>query len=427
MRILVYGINYYPELTGIGKYTTEMCEWLARQGYEVEVITSLPYYPEWEVHPEYKGKGFHTEIINAVKVHRGPFYVPRAVSGYTRLLHDFSFLLSSGWHWIRMLFKRKFDVVLCIYPPLPIGIFPLLYKWLKGTPYVFHIQDLQVDAARQLGIIRRKGLLKFLEGFERYFMRRANMVTTISEGMRKKVLAKGIAEDKLRLFPNWVDTRALFPYDQEEKPALKEKYGYRAWDKVVLYSGNLGEKQGLDTLLHAAAIAQERKSELKFFIVGEGAVKKKLLELKAKLQLKNVRFAPLVAKKELPDLLNMADLHVILQKKGATDLVMPSKLSGILACGGVPLIAAEAHSSLRRLIEGYQMGISTDAENELSLLYCIEQYFQEGEKPDYAAHAADYARQHLCSQGVLANFEQDLVEASGRVFIGSEAYNTAGI
>ncbi|MDF9799722.1 colanic acid biosynthesis glycosyl transferase WcaI [Catalinimonas alkaloidigena] len=424
MRILVYGINYYPELTGIGKYTTEMCEWLTRQGHQIEVISALPYYPEWDVHEDYKGKGWHSEVINGVRVHRGPFYVPKNVSGYTRLLHEFSFLASSAWSWMKQL-PRNFDLVLCIYPPLPIGVFPLLCKWLKGTPFVFHIQDLQVDAARQLGIIRRKGLLNFLEGFERYFMRRADLVTTISEGMRKKVLAKGVAKDRLKLFPNWVDTQRLFPYDEAEKPGLKQQYGYQPGDKIVLYSGNLGEKQGLDSLLRAAAIAQEKQSELKFFVVGEGAAKKSLLALKEELRLENVRFAPLVPKKELPDLLNMADLHVILQKKGATDLVMPSKLGGILACGGVPLVAAEERSSLRRLIEEHRMGVLADAENELSLLYSIEQYFAKRSQVDYSAHARQYARQYLCIDSILTRFESDLAEVGGQLMVGEPIIDRA--
>ncbi|WPP52913.1 WcaI family glycosyltransferase [Catalinimonas niigatensis] len=419
MKILVYGINYYPELTGIGKYTTEMCEWLALQGHAVEVITALPYYPEWQVHEGYRGKSWHTETINAVKVHRGPFYVPTNVNGYTRLLHDFSFLLSSTWAWIKKL-PRDFDVVVCIYPPLPIGIFPLLYKWLKGTAYVFHIQDLQVDAARQLGIIRRKGLLNFLEGFERYFMRRADLVTTISEGMYAKVLAKGVAEKKLKLFPNWVDTQQLYPYDRDEKGKLKEKYGYQAWENVVLYSGNLGEKQGLDTLLHTAAIAQDKKSELNFFIVGEGSAKKKLLELKERLRLGNVRFAPLVSKKELPGLLNMADLHVILQRKGATDLVMPSKLSGILSCGGVPLIAAEENSGIRQLVDRHQIGIGTEAESEFALFYAIEQYFAASGNIPYSANARRYAHQNFCINSLLPCFEADLFELAGHLTIGNQ-------
>ncbi|WKN32552.1 WcaI family glycosyltransferase [Porifericola rhodea] len=425
MKILVYGINYYPELTGIGKYTTEMCEWLVQQGHQIEVISALPYYPEWRVHAGYRHKGWHSETINGVKVHRGPFYVPKNVNGYTRLVHEFSFLASSAISWIKKL-PRNFDLVLCIYPPLPIGIFPLLAKWLRGTPYVFHIQDLQVDAARQLGIIRREGLLRFLENFERYFMRRADLVTTISEGMKAKVLAKGVAKEKLRLFPNWVDTATLYPYEKEEKDSLKEKYGYNSWDKVVLYSGNIGRKQGLDTLLNTAAMAEERGLDLHFFIVGEGAAKRELLAQKEELRLSHVRFAPLVPKEELPDLLNMADLHVILQKKGATDLVMPSKLSGILACGGVPLVAAEEGSGLRRLIEKEKLGVCADAENEPGLLYALRQYFEQEPAHSYAYHARSYAQQHMSIESLLPRFEAYLYELSGQIVVGEPAnsYNT---
>ena len=424
MKALIYGINYYPELTGIGKYTTEMCEWLVRQGHQVEVITSLPYYPEWRVHESYRGKGWHTEMINGVKVHRGPFYVPAKISGYTRLLHDFSFLLSSTRSWLATM-PRNFDVVVCIYPPLPIGVLPLLYNWFRAVPFVFHVQDLQVDAARQLGIIRQQSLLSFLDHFERYFMRRATLVTSISPEMLKKILSKGIPEEKLRLFPNWVDTQALVPLTFEERAALKKEYGYQPEESVVLYSGNLGEKQGLNTLLHAAALAQHQQKKTKFMIVGEGAAKQKLIDLKNTLQLDNVTFAPLVPKKELPRLLNMADLHIILQKKGASGLVMPSKLGSILACGGVPLVAAERDSGLRELIDSQQLGITTDAEDEEALLQGIEGYFQNNNVDAYRKNARYYAESHLCIESVLSSFETTLHGVAGHVVEPEEILSLA--
>lgn len=413
MKALVYGINYYPELTGIGKYTTEMCEWLVQQSHEVEVITSLPYYPEWRVHETYRGKGWHSETINGVKVHRGPFYVPVKVSGYTRLLHDFSFLLSSTRSWLATM-PCNFDIVVCVYPPLPIGILPLLYQWFRSVPFVFHVQDLQVDAARQLGIIRQQRLLRFLDNFERYFMQRATLVTSISAEMMKKILNKGIPENKLRLFPNWVDTQALVPLAPEERTALKIKYGYRPEDRVVLYSGNLGEKQGLNTLLHAAALARQQQKKTRFMIVGEGASKLKLIALKNALNLDNVTFTPLVSKKELPNLLNMADLHIILQKKGTSGLVMPSKLGNILACGGVPLVAAEHDSGLRQLIESQRIGVTTDAEDEAALLLGIEGYFQNSNVDEYRKNARYYAVNHLCIEQILSGFEATLHQVVGR-------------
>ena len=104
MRILIYGINYSPELTGIGKYTGEMGAWLAQQGHTVEVITARPYYPEWKIHAAYRGKGWHTDVIEGAIVHRSPLYVPKSVSALRRILHEFSFVAGSLPYWLKMFF-----------------------------------------------------------------------------------------------------------------------------------------------------------------------------------------------------------------------------------------------------------------------------------------------------------------------------------
>ncbi len=406
MRLLIYGINYHPELTGIGKYTTELAEWLAKRGHQVEVITAMPYYPEWKVHKAYRQRGWHREIINGVTVHRVPIYVPQRVTGARRLLHDLSFMFSSLVPWLLMA-RRRFDTVLCIYPPLVSGFIPLLYGWLTRTPYMFHVQDLQVDAARKLGLIRNPWLLKILEGCERLFLKRAQRVITISEGMARRILLKGLPAHKLAVLPNWVDTELLKPYQPPARVLLKQAYGYAPEHKVVLYSGNLGEKQGLDMLLKAAHQLRHLPA-LHFLIVGDGAAKPRLAQLCAQLALERVRFAPLVPKAELPDLLNMADLHIVLQSRGASDLVMPSKLGGILACGGVPLIAAESGSDLARLVQDHGFGLWVEAEQEPALVACLRDFLRQPHLDTMAQKALQYTQTYLSADQVLSQFEKTL-------------------
>ena len=185
MRILIYGINYAPELTGIGKYTGELATYLAAAGDKVEVITAPPYYPQWQVKEAYRGKGFIEENIAGVRVLRCPLYVPKEVSGVKRILHEFSFVLSSLRYWIPRYF-RSYDIILCISPPFHLGFLALPHKWLHGTHVINHIQDLQVDAARDLGIIKQEGLLSLLERAERWLLRRVTAVSTISTGMLRQ-------------------------------------------------------------------------------------------------------------------------------------------------------------------------------------------------------------------------------------------------
>jgi len=121
MKILICGINYAPDLTGIGKYTGEMGSWLAKNGHTVEVITGMPYYPQWQINSTYKKRWWHKEYIDGVKVYRCPLYVPRKVSSFKRIVHEFSFVLSTLPVWIKKLFSPKYDIVISISPPFSFG------------------------------------------------------------------------------------------------------------------------------------------------------------------------------------------------------------------------------------------------------------------------------------------------------------------
>src|SRR6476620_12650937 len=159
MKILICGINYAPELTGIGKYTGEMANWLAANGHTVEIITAMPYYPQWEISKNYKKKWWHKENIDGVKVYRCPLYVPKKISAGKRIIHEFSFVLSTLPIWIKKLFSKKYDVVVSVSPPFHLGALPVLYSKLRRTKMVTHIQDLQVDVAKELKMINNKRLL----------------------------------------------------------------------------------------------------------------------------------------------------------------------------------------------------------------------------------------------------------------------------
>src|SRR5271154_6333789 len=139
MRILIYGINYYPELTGIGKYSGEMGAWLSNRGHDVSVITSNPYYPEWKIHDNYKGKLWNKEYIEGVKVYRCPLYVPKKVTTINRILHELSFQLSTFPIWIYKLFQERFDTVICVGPPFHLGLLPLMYSKIRKAKLMMHV------------------------------------------------------------------------------------------------------------------------------------------------------------------------------------------------------------------------------------------------------------------------------------------------
>lgn len=404
MRILIYGINYTPELTGIGKYSGEMGAWLAQNNHEVEVITAPAYYPEWQIHANYQNKGWYSEQIEGVKVNRVPLYVPKNVTASRRMIHEFSFLASSLPYWLKTLFQKRYDVIICVAPAFHLAFLALLFTKIRRVPLIYHIQDLQVDAAKELGMITNRTLLSLLFRAEKFILDHCTKVSTISEGMLNKVYAKGISPKKCILFPNWVDETRIKPLPRSE--SLRSEFGLRESDKVVMYAGALGEKQGIESIIEVARLLR-KQADLYFLILGSGGVRSRLEERVARYGLTNVKFFPLQPYEKLSAALATADLHLVLQKKSASDLVMPSKLTSILASGGCAIVTALPNSTLYNVVSEHQLGIVIEPESVDVLRASIERALTD-DLDVYRKNARLYAERYLSRDNVLREYEQTI-------------------
>jgi colanic acid biosynthesis glycosyl transferase WcaI len=406
-RILLVGGNFYPETTGIGKYNGEMIDWLAANGYDCTVITTYPYYPHWEIQNPYHRRWFwyKTEIKEAItergtriKIYRCPHYVPRNPSGFKRIMLDFSFSMSSFAKLIQLIPGKKFDIVITVVPPFHLGLLAVLYKRLRKAKFFYHIQDLQIEAARDLQMIKSPRVIKTLFSLEKYIISRADTVSSISDGMIEKIKAK--AGKEISFFPNWVDTKVFHPLTNRE--VLKEEFGFKPTDKIVLYSGAIGEKQGLDAIIYTAGRLKSRQ-EFKFLICGSGPYKEKLKMLADDLELKNVIFFPLQPFEKFNKFLNLADIHLVIQKAMASDLVMPSKLTTILAVGGLAVVTANPGSSLYTLVDSRKMGILVEAEDQDALAKGID-FALTGDHQEIHENARKYAETNLSIDSVLSRY-----------------------
>ena len=359
MRILLYGLNYAPELTGIGKYSGEMCEWLSENGHEVRVICAPPYYPEWQVGQAYKSWQYRTEQRNKVTVFRCPLFVPKRPKTLSRLIHLLGFGLSS----LPVLFKQWFwkpDVVICIEPTFFCVPATLLFCKLRNSKSLLHIQDYELDAMLGLGLGYSGIITQFAGQVERWLMRSFDTISTISYSMLKKAKDKTSQPEKVFYFPNWVDTDFLTPV--ADPSIFRTRWSIPSTTRVVLYSGNMGKKQGLEIVLQAADQLRQ-EPDLLFLMIGAGAAQEELVQYAEQLQLPNLRFYPLQLYEDLPALMALADIHLVVQKMGAADAVLPSKLTTILAVGGECVITAEPNTELGLLCQKYP-GIATCIEPE---------------------------------------------------------------
>jgi colanic acid biosynthesis glycosyl transferase WcaI len=346
MRILIIGLNFAPELTGIGKYTGEMAEWLTQQGYQVTAITTPPYYPQWRVARGYSALRYQRETIKGVRVIRCPVWVPRHLTLFRRLLHLLSFSASSAPVAIWKAWRERPDVVMVIQP----SIFSAPIGWLSarfgGSKSWLHIQDDEIEAAFELGFLRGERFRRFCWAIERTLLNRFDYVSSISQTMLDQLKRKGVRPGRHILFPNWVDTRQIFPLPNHN--SLRERLGFGADHVIALYSGNMGRKQGLGILLDAADHLKDHPT-IKIVLCGEGPTRDFLLKKAASLP--NVFFMPLQPVELLNELLNMADIHLLIQSAQGTHAFMPSKLLGMLASGRAVIATALCNTPIAAAIE----------------------------------------------------------------------------
>lgn len=409
MKILVHGINFVPELTGVGKYTGEMAEWLAARGHEVRVVTAPPYYPDWRVSPDYRASRYATERWQGIRVWRCPVWVPIHPGGLKRLLHLASFTASSFPVMLRQLFWRP-DVVWVVEPPLFCAPTAWLVARLCGALTWLHVQDYEMDAAFGLGLLRGATLRRAVGVLERCLMRRFDRVSTISQRMLDRAQTKGVAPQRLVSFPNWADLHSAIPPEGLAK--VRAELGITPDEIVALYAGTMGSKQGLDLLAQAATRSQDTPG-LVFVFCGNGAGRE---ELAAQCDgLLNVRFLDLQPLERLGSLLGMADIHLLPQQAEAADLVMPSKLTGMLASGRPVIATCAEGTQAARVVRDH--GLVVPPGDVEALLEAIRELAGNKDlRLRLGAEARAYALEHLSRDKVLAAFESTLEEllAQGR-------------
>lgn len=378
--------------------------WFARQGFDCTAITTYPYYPHWKIQPPYKNGWFKKETFKtfanggSLTVYRCPFYIPSRPTGKKRMLQDLSYWIFMSWvAGILALAKKKYDLIITVAPPFHLGYLGLLMRKRTKGKVLYHIQDMQIEAAQELNMISNKALLKFLYGTEKNMMLKADFVSCISHGMIKKINTKVGRE--IIYFPNWVDVNAFYPIDSGV--SLKAKWNYEAGDMVFLYSGAIGEKQGLESIIFAA---QELRDipRIKFVICGTGPYKDKLMAMASNAGLSNIVFLPVQDNASFNEFLNMADYHLVLQKGVVSDLGMPSKLATILAVGGVSIVTTAKNTSLYSVVHEHDLGYIIEPDDPKLLSALIRQLYSAGLSDTKRENARNYAVSHLNIDNILA-------------------------
>jgi colanic acid biosynthesis glycosyl transferase WcaI len=360
LRILIHGINFSPELVGIGKYTGEMADWLARRGHEVRVVTAPPFNPASKIGEGYSAWQYRREEAPAtggsgkLTTFRCPHFVPRHTSTVKRISHLASFACTSLPVMLLQVFWRP-SLVLVIEPTAFCIPAAAITAWLSGARSWLHVQDFEMDAGFAVGMLKSNRLRDLLTALEMKLLLGFNRVSTISSKMLDRLHDKGFPATRSILFPNWVDTNRIFPTGVPSP--LRDELGIPREAVVAIYSGTMGRKQGLE-ILAAVADRLATNSNIQFVFCGEGPFRETLASLSA--QLPNVRWPPLQPLDRLNDLMNLADIHLLPQCAEIADLVMPSKLTGILASGRPLVTTAAAGTQLALAVQDCGLRVPAD-------------------------------------------------------------------
>lgn len=392
---------YYPEDTAIGLYNTQMVEYLQNKGYKVTVITGFPSYPQWAIRKDYKSKStFFIEENNKTKIYRYKQFVPSSPTFFKRILLLLDFTLGSFFNVLRI---KECDIVISVVPHSSTMFLGWLLKIRKKTKFWNHLQDFELDAAKETGLLSEKGLKRkafnVLFMFETYLLNKADINSTISYKMLDKLKEKSKIETYY--FPNWIDPDKINPTENKlhqylNSPVFK-----------ILYSGNIGDKQDWDFFLLFA-------NKLKYYnvdiiLVGDGSKREWLCE-KIK-HLNRVKYFPPVPYIELSSLLCSADLHVLFQKNNVIDSVMPSKLLGMMASAKPSLITGNIDSEVKVVVEESEGGFYISDNNIEKCIYIVQDLINSpSARMSKGLKARSYIINKYSSENVLAEFENKMAQ-----------------
>ncbi len=406
MKILVLGLNYAPEPVGIGPYTTGFAEWLAARGHDVTVVAGKPYYPQWQPYDGWP-KGRVERVEEGVRVTRVPHYVPASPGGFRRIAHHLSFARSAHGPMMRVA-REKPDLVFAVAPSLISAPVAARAARKAGAPHWLHVQDFEAEAALATGLLNEASpTARLARGTERALLGLADFVSAISPQMREKLAAKGIPPQRTMELRNW----STFAFDGADEAGAAYR---REWDlgerHVALYSGNIANKQGLELVIEAAR-QLARRDDVVFLICGEGPNRGRLEALSAGLS--NIRFYDLQPAARMGELLSLASVHLLPQITGAADLVLPSKLTNMLASGRPVVATAARGTGLFAEIES--CGIATPPGDAQAMAEAVARLVDDRElRTSLGSRAAERARSRWSKDAILGEFETRAEELVAR-------------
>jgi colanic acid biosynthesis glycosyl transferase WcaI len=397
MRIAIWGINYYPEQVGIGPQTTALTQFLANRGHEIRVHTSFAYYPAWEKSRSDAKRLYSREKQKGVQVIRTWHYVPKQPTPLRRVCHELSF---GAFSFFPLLFGPEPEVLVVISPPLVLGFLAALWRMVGRVPLVVHVQDLQPDAAIALGMLQNPVLQALSRFAERFAYRVADRVAAISRGMLDAIAKKRIGARKLLYLPNGFDVLPL-----PVRLQFRRREGIPEDVFLVVYSGSLGTKQGLEKVLTAARSLPPHL--VRIVVCGDGPMRRQVWnEMERNPVIHAIKLLP---DPEYWEMLVDCDLYVVCQRSKLPAVFFPSKILPAIAAGRPVLVLADRECELARFVEQHDLGKVADEEDGTALAMQILALREDWSARDRFTRSTARVRTQFDREKIFPGFEQELL------------------
>ena len=380
---------------------------LQGRGHQVQVLTGFPNYPGGAIYPGYRVRGHQVEDVDGVIVHRVPLYPSHDTGAIGRVANYVSFALAAAC--IGPFVIERPDLIYVYHPPATVGLPAMVLSKRFGCPYVYDVQDLWPDTLRATGMVNSRVLLGLVGRWCRLVYAAASRVVVLSPGFKRRIVARGVSADQVEVIPNWAEE-----FGEPAGPAANPS-AERARLFEVLFAGNLGKVQQLDTILAAADRLRVSRPQVRFRLMGDG-IERARLEASARSQhLDNVVFVPRGTPAEAARAMADADaLLVHLQRDELFEITIPSKTQAYLQAGRPILMGVEGDAADLVMRAGAGLCFSPEDPESLAAAVTTLTSLTMGEREAMGQRGRDFYRRELALSVATDRFDalfHDLVEA----------------
>ena len=408
MRVLMLSQWYDPQPASM---MTSLAWALRDQGHEVHVLTGLPYTQAGSYADGYRLRWRYREEVDGIKVTRVPLYPSHDRSGVRRTLTYTSFAVAATLIGVPSVPRP--DVVYVYHPPATNGLPSLMLRLFRGAPFVYHIQDLWPDTLRATGMVKNPLVLSLVGAWCHQVYRAAKQLIVISPGFKKRLIERGVPENKIAIVYNWSRDLGLAHREPDESVLQSLQALHRNF--IIMFAGNMGMAQGLEAVIDAARLLLYEQPEIRFVFIGPGVKVDELKRYALERGAYNVVFLPPQSPLQMPRVFSFADVLLVhLRDDPLFEITIPSKTQDYLRAGKPILMAVRGDAA--DLVRQSKAGLICEPENPRSLADAARALFNmsEAERRDMGERGRQFYQSELSMESGIRRMIGLLEQAASK-------------